>query len=302
MNLERFKGTINLAIPLHRFTTWKIGGIADMVVIPQDKTDLEILVYELSKTNTPWFILGNGSNILFSDNGYRGAVIILGDGFKHISTEDSMIRAGAAASLHQLAQKTAQTGLAGLEELAGIPGTVGGAAFVNAGAHGKSLMDYCTAVHGINALGKQTTLTTFRPEYRSGGLPDNFIITDIDLKLTFKNPSEIHALMTKYLEKRRSTQPLADASAGCTFKNPDNRGAGRLIDELGLKGFQKGRAMISSKHANFIINIGEAKASDVIDIIRHVRMKVWKSYGVRLQLEVLIIDEYGNPQNPGRIP
>jgi UDP-N-acetylmuramate dehydrogenase len=302
VKLNGFKGTVCTDVELNRYTTWGIGGKADMIIMPSSISDLKIALHELSKYNLPRFVLGNGSNVLFSDKGFRGAVFILGAGFKHIAIDGSTVTAGAGVMLHYLAQKTAAAGLSGLEELAGIPGTVGGAAFSNAGAHGRSFLSMCNAIHGLDSSAKEVTLTSIHSGYRSSGLHDDFVITDINLKMTISSPSEIHELTTKYLEKRRSTQPLSEASAGCTFKNPDKRGAGRLIDTLGLKGFQKGQAMISGKHANFIINTGRAKASDIVGLIEHVRLKVWDAYGVKLELEVCIIDEFGKPLDPGRIP
>jgi len=152
---------------------------------------------------------------------------------------------------------------------------------------------------GIDQNGAVIKRRNIPSKYRTGVLSDNLVITKLDLSLTQCDPIRIHELMNQYLEQRRSTQPLSEASAGCTFKNPQHSGAGRLVDKLGLKGFQIGRAMISEKHANFIINTGSARATEVIDIIGHVRKKVWEEFSIQLDLEVIVLDEQGNHIDPG---
>lgn len=299
MKLVEFHGSVHTDIPLARFTTWKIGGNTDWMIMPSNFDDLDILMTEIRRTRIPWFILGNGSNVLFSDKGFRGVVITLGTSFKRMSISGDTVRVGAGVTLNHLAQQTAATGLSGLEPLAGIPGTLGGAAAVNAGAFGSSLLDLCIEINGIDSLGVKRSFKNIFSSYRSRVFPDDFIITELQLKLTKDDPSRIHEHLSKYLERRRSTQPLAEASAGCTFKNPENQGTGRLIDELGLKGFQKGQAMISKKHANFIINTGNASSADVVELIDYVRKRVWERFNVKLELEVIILDEYGKGLDPG---
>ncbi|MGB3976659.1 MAG: UDP-N-acetylmuramate dehydrogenase [bacterium] len=300
MKFVDFHGSVHTDISLARFTTWRIGGPSDWMIMPSNMDDLDMVLAEIRRIRTPWFILGNGSNVLFSDNGFRGVIITLGTGFKRLSISGEMVQAGAGVMLNHLAQQTASAGLSGLEPLAGIPGTLGGAAAVNAGAFGSSLLDRCTVIKGIDSSGIKRTYTNILSDYRSRKFPADFIITELQLKLTPDDPSRIHEQIFNYLEKRRSTQPLSEASAGCTFKNPDSRGAGRLIDELGLKGFQNGRAMISTKHANFIINTGEASSADVIGLIEIVRRRVWEAFKVKLELEVIVLDEYGHFLDPGR--
>ncbi|MCD4652876.1 UDP-N-acetylmuramate dehydrogenase [bacterium] len=298
MHLPDFQGLKLSSVPLSQFTTWHIGGPADWFVEPQSLRDLEILINSLRDQNISWFLLGNGSNILFSDSGFRGVIIHLGDGFHNIQFTDSIVIAGAGAQLNLLTKLAADKGFTGIEGLAGIPGTIGGAAFTNAGAYDQSFLSRCIEIQGLCEKKGFKTITDIRPGYRSGGFPDDFIITGLHLSLTPGDSDRIHQLMNQYLERRRSTQPLSKASAGCTFKNPDNSGAGRLIDELGFKGFKNGRAMISEKHANFVINSGGASASEIIKLIGHVRSKVSETCGVELELEVLIIDENGNRIDP----
>jgi UDP-N-acetylmuramate dehydrogenase len=299
MKLFEFFGSIHSDIMLSRFTTWQIGGPADWIIMPACTDDLKVLLAETTRTGTPWFVLGNGSNVLFSDAGFRGVVITLGTGFKRISFHGETIQTGAGVALSYLAQQAANAGLSGLEPLAGIPGTVGGAACVNAGAFGRSLLELCTDIKGIDSSGMETSYANIHSGYRSRRFPVDVILTELRLKLTAGQPSRIHEQISKYLEVRRSTQPLSEASAGCTFKNPENQGAGRLIDELGLKGFQNGRAMISRKHANFIINTGGATAADVTGLIKLIRKRVRETFNVQLELEVIILDEYGNILDPG---
>jgi len=298
MHLPDFNGNLSSGILLSRLTTWKIGGPADWFAEPDSLPDLELLLQTLNNQNISWFILGNGSNILFSDAGFRGVVIRLGTKFKTVKIKDSKVIADAGVQLSVFSRLLAEKGLAGMEAFVGIPGTLGGAAFVNAGAFNQSILTNCVKVEGFSKNLCFKTITDIRSGYRSGGFPDDFIITRLHFNLTPDDPSRIHQLMNQYLEHRRSTQPLSEASAGCTFKNPENSGAGRLIDDLGLKGFQNGRAMISTKHANFIINCGNASSSEVIKLIEHVRSKVSDNYGVKLELEVLILDENGNRINP----
>ncbi|MBN1878966.1 UDP-N-acetylmuramate dehydrogenase [bacterium] len=299
MQLDNYSGQIRKNVPLNKLTTWRIGGPADWVVEANNPDELRVFLREVNSSATPWMVLGNGSNILFSDLGYRGAILILGDDFQQMDIRELTIQAGAGLQLHHLANRAADAGMTGLEPLAGIPGTVGGAAFVNAGAFGCSFLQLCKVINGFDRHGHFRSFDDIHPGYRSGGFPDGCIITNIQLTLASGEPSRIHDQMCQYLEQRRSTQPLSDASAGCTFKNPANTGAGRLIDRLGLKGFQSGRAMISTRHANFIINNGGASATDVIDIIRHVRRKVFAEYRLKLELEVLILDETGARLDPG---
>jgi len=287
---------------LSRLTTWKTGGPADWLAEPSSLEQLCALMKDLTVHHLPWFVLGYGSNVLFSDAGFRGVVIVLGDGFEDIRFVDTEIHAGARASLRALAAEAAAQSLSGLEPLAGIPGTVGGAARMNAGAHGVAILDFCREAQAVNAGGEIVNLTDIRPGYRSGGFPGDVIITEILLTLKPGQPDQIRQRMNQYLEQRRSAQPLSDASAGCTFKNPTGNGAGRLIDRLGLKGFQNGRAAVSEKHANFIINSGGATASEIIELISYVRSRVLSAYGVRLELEVQIVDEMGCPLDPGGLP
>ncbi len=293
------KVNITHDVSLDKLTTWRIGGLADWLIEISDCSDMLCFLREASESGIPWLILGNGSNILFSDDGFRGAIVTLGSAFRNISVDRDHIRVGAGAQLSQLANQAAAAGLTGLEPLAGIPGTVGGAAFVNAGAFGCSLLQLCCEINGFDHYGQYKSFDDIHPVYRCGGFPAGTIITELQVSLTSGEPSRIHELMIKYLEQRRSTQPLSEASAGCTFRNPENTGAGRLIDGLGLKGFQIGRAMISTRHANFIINSGEATATDVIKIIRHVRREVRKVHGINLDLEVLVLDEQGCHLDPG---
>lgn len=299
MKQPDFKGRISTNVPLSRLSTWRIGGPADWVVEADTEAEIEAFLRQVRLCSIPWIVIGNGSNILFSDRGFRGAILLLGTGFKSVSIEQSSVRAGAGIHLSHLANTVADAGLSGFEPLAGIPGTAGGAAFVNAGAYGCSMLHMCDRIMGFGPTGEYRSFDEIKPEYRSGGFPDGCVITEILLTLTPSDPPRIHEQMSKYLEQRRSTQPLSEASAGCTFKNPEGTGAGRLIDGLGLKGFQTGRAMISTKHANFIINSGGASASDVIDVIRHVRQRILEAHGIRLQLEVLVLDEWGTHTDPG---
>lgn len=297
MKPPEFTGKTFSSVPLSKYTTWKVGGPADWLFIPDTLPALQTVIRWINRHNLSRIVLGNGSNILFSDYGFRGAVILLGKAFNAIQIHESSIFSGAGVMLSQLARQAADAGLSGMEALAGIPGTVGGAGYVNAGAHGQSIMALCQSAQGVTGDSEIENKTDFHWGYRSGGFPDDFIITGLHLALQAGNPMEIHQLSNQYLERRRSTQPVSEASAGCTFKNPEGTGAGRLIDELGLKGFQIGRAMISTKHANFIINSGGASASEIIELMRHVKDRVRSRYGVTLIPEVVIVSKDGRRIN-----
>ncbi|MCX7919098.1 MAG: UDP-N-acetylmuramate--L-alanine ligase [bacterium] len=273
------------------YTTLKIGGKAELLVIPENIESLtQILHYAKHKGITP-FILGAGSNILVRDNGIPGITIKLGEGFKHIEQVDTLlIRCGAAVMLPDLVKFSAAAELTGLEALVGIPGTVGGAIYMNAGAFNHSISECIATITIVDFEGNIKVLTkeevTF-DEHKTN--LDKVIIVECLLKLLPGNKQEILAKMQQYTDRRAATQPLEYPSAGCFFRNPKGEGAGRWIDRAGLKGTRIGGAMISEKHANYIVNVGNATAQDCLELINLVQQKVKREFNIDLELEVKIV-------------
>ncbi len=290
---EPYTGILQKNVQLSGLTSWGVGGPADYVAIPQSEDELITLLHAIRHAGLPWIILGRGCNTLFSDNGFRGVIIRLGGEFLEISFKEEHIVVGAGMSLRQLAMEAVRYSLTGLEALSGIPGTCGAAAFMNAGAYGIQFWDLIETVSYLSASGYRQTLEPGTEGYRRSSLPEGCIITRIHLRLSRGRTDDILNDMLRYRERRQSAQPLNAASAGCTFKNPPGKSAGRLIDELGLKGLKMGDAEVSPKHANFIINLGAATAQNIRDVIREVRHQVKSHTGIGLDLEVRIFDEFG---------
>jgi len=238
-----------------------------------------------------WFVLGAGTNVVFDDSGFRGVVVKLGSGFGSIANDGVKVFAGASAPWGELLSSCAQLGLSGLERMAGIPGTVGGGVFGNAGAFGASIGDKIEWVEGMNALGIEERLAA--PDigfgYRRASFPPNFVLTRVALSLQAGERETLLATMDEIMARRREKQPLEFPSAGSVFKNPCQAKAARLIEEAGLKGRRVGGAVVSEKHANFIVNAGGATARDILTLIDIVREEVLRRFSVSLELEVKVV-------------
>jgi len=238
-----------------------------------------------------WFVLGAGTNVVFEDAGYRGVVVKLGSGFGGITREHTTVFAGGSAPWSNLLASCAEFELSGLERMAGIPGTVGGAVFGNAGAFGTSIADRVEWVRGMDTLGADRKLT--RGEigfsYRRACFPAGFVLTQVALSLKRGEKGLLLATMDEILAKRREKQPLEFPSAGSVFKNPPEAKAARLIEQAGLKGRRVGGAQVSEKHANFIVNVGGATAADILSLIEIVREEVFKRFSLTLELEVKVV-------------
>jgi len=277
--------------PLSKHTSFKIGGAADYFIeIPSKNALLEFL-----NLNITFYILGAGTNVLFSDGGFRGTVIKLTGEFLDCSAAGNKVSCGSGFSLQMLVNKTAELGLSGLECCAGIPGTVGGAVFGNAGSKDMFISDSIESVETIMwkvESGKWNERLLKKNEinfkYRSSGLK-NCIITKINFALKNSDKNDILKTISDSLEKRKILQPLNLPNAGCIFKNPKGQSAGKLIDLAGLKGKIIGSAKISEIHANFIVNTGNAKASDVLELIALAKKTVKEKFGVELEEEIRII-------------
>jgi UDP-N-acetylmuramate dehydrogenase len=292
------KGRVVLDAPLSRFTSFRIGGPADVLAAPETAEELAALIRRLHELSVPHVLLGSGTNVLFQDAGFRG-VVIRTVAMKNLSVERNgsdhvRITAGAGAPLPLVVGRAARDGFAGLEALWGIPGSFGGAVATNAGAGGVSLGDALIAVKLLDKRGEEVVLerSALRYGYRSMELPPAAAVVEGTLRLSRGARSSVKAALTAAMERRRSTQPWKQPSAGCVFKNPSaDNPAGAIIDRLGLKGLSFGDAMVSEVHANFIVNRGSASAADVLALVEMIRRRVKDAHNVHLQLEVRVIGE-----------
>lgn len=279
--------------PLSRHTTFKIGGVADTYVKVTSLSKLSTILKECRESDIDYMIIGNGSNILASDDGYRGVVIRLDGDFRKIAlVDDDTIYCGAGATLAALCKFALNNGLSGLEFAWGIPGSVGGAVFMNAGAYGGEMKDVVYSVNHLTKNGEpgRTEKDDLQFGYRASVYrQNNAIITGATLKLRKDNPEDIRARMDDYLGRRSSKQPLDYPSAGSVFKRPEGAYAGALIEHCGLKGHSHGGAQVSEKHAGFIINKANANANDVKSLIREVQTKVYDETGYNLECELIIL-------------
>jgi UDP-N-acetylmuramate dehydrogenase len=285
------RGSVSFQAPLREYTSFKIGGPADVVVEPADIEDVCQVVQQTRARRIPLFVLG-GTNLLIRDGGIRGIVISLVRlrGMKEES--GSVLYAEGGVGMPTLIGYAIRHSLAGLEWAAGIPGTVAGCVVMNAGTKLGEMKDSVKAVRMVNMKGQVVNVEAaqVRFEYRRALLPRG-IVVGVWLQLKQGVRSEIERVVKDYLHYRRDTQPLAMPSAGCVFKNPSNDSAGRLIEAVGLKGARVGDAEVSTKHANFMINRGQASAADVMALIGKVRSAIRRRAGVRLDLELKIVGE-----------
>jgi UDP-N-acetylmuramate dehydrogenase len=287
---ENLKVKVSLDEPLARHTTFKIGGPARFFAAPCDCHDLQLLLVLAKKEKIPVLILGAGSNILVGDKGVKALVIKLNSGcFKQISVKENLLEAGCGVGLSALLLLAKKHSLGGLEFLAGIPGTVGGALAMNAGAHGKGILEFVERVRVMDYNGRQKFIPAGKIKfgYRKSCL-DKYIILGAVFRLSKSSPCAMQADIKKYLGKRAQTQDVASSSAGCVFKNPPGESAGRLIDLCGLKGVSCGGASVSMKHANFILNKKRAQAGDVLQLISLIKRRVKGKFKLDLQPEIKI--------------
>ena len=279
--------------PMCKHTTFKTGGCADVFVEVKDVSELKKTICFAKKTNTPFFILGRGSNLLVADKGIRGAVISLAN-LNDIKIEENEIRCSAGASLNALCNALRDRCFSGLEFAYGIPGTVGGAVYMNAGAYGGEMADVLKSVTAIDNDGNIITLSKedmclgYRTSvFRSKG----YTVIEAVFNLKKGEKADICAVMEDLMSRRRQKQPLNFPSAGSTFKRPEGYFAGALIEKNSLKGYRIGGAMVSELHAGFIINYENASSEDIIRLMRYVQETVYKNDGVLLEPEVLILGE-----------
>ncbi|MBQ9562843.1 MAG: UDP-N-acetylmuramate dehydrogenase [Lachnospiraceae bacterium] len=289
---------VKLDEPLKNHTTIRLGGPAEYYVTPESPEQLRQILFLTTAQEVDCYILGNGSNVIFSDKGYKGVVVKMGPPQDLISILDGeeegtgVIRVGAGASLARVAMQAAEAGLTGMEFAAGIPGTVGGALLMNAGAYGGEMKDVVKDVLVINSMGRYENYTCkqLRYGYRYSILQeDTNVIVGATLVLRRGDKEEILAKITDLNNRRREKQPLEYPSAGSTFKRPEGYFAGKLIEDAGLKGYRVGDMMISEKHAGFMINVGEGTTHDAVQLIMDVQDRVEEKFGVFLEPEVRIV-------------
>lgn len=281
--------------PMASHTTFRIGGPADYFAVPETVEELEKVLNICKEEQTPYFILGNGSNLLVGDQGFRGVVIQLYKNFDGIKIEGTKVTARAGAMLVRVAKEAGKAGLTGLEFASGIPGTIGGAMVMNAGAYGGEMKDVVTAVTVLTKDGEVKTLTGEEMNFRYRGSvveDEGMIVLEAVMELKEGDLEEIQARMAELTVQRKTKQPIEYPSAGSTFKRPEGYFAGKLIQDAGLRGFQVGGAQVSEKHCGFVINAGGATAADVMNLMQQVSDKVMEQFGVTLEPEVKRIGEF----------
>lgn len=289
---------VRFVLPLARYTSFRIGGPADVFAEPTTLEELQTLLALLHAESLPFFLLGGGTNILVSDKGVRGVVIKLGDGFNYACWEEqgeaAVVKVGAANSLGRFVREATRKGYQGMEFAEGIPGSVGGGLLMNAGAFGGELSRVVTAIRGVEKEGRLARLSgeAIGFAYRRTALPPQFVVTEVELYLQRGELTEMAAAMEHAQRKRHQNQPHGYPNAGSIFKNPQGTYAGRLIEAAGLKGCTQGKACISEHHANFIVNTGGASATDVKCLMEHVQHVVWEKNQVWLEPEVRLIGEW----------
>ena len=280
--------------PMSKHTTFRIGGNADFFVTPNTTESLEAVINYVKSNNIPYYVIGNGSNLLVKDSGFRGVIIQLYKKFANITVNDNVITAQAGALLSTVAKTALNNSLTGMECLSGIPGTIGCAVCMNAGAYGGEMKDIVVETKVIHN-GKIEIISNKASDFgyrKSKIMSENMIVVETILSLEKGNKEDIQSKMSELLTQRNSKQPVELPSAGSTFKRPEGYFAGKLIQDCGLKGFRVGDAMVSEKHSGFVINVGHATAADVMTLIRHVQQEVDRQFCVRIEPEVRMIGEF----------
>ena len=290
------RAAISADEPMSRHTTFRIGGPADILIEPPDTQRLAAVLKLIKRFNIPYFVMGNGSNLLVGDKGIRGAVIKIGNGMSECDTDGTQITAQSGIKLSRLANTALKNGLCGLEFASGIPGTLGGAVFMNAGAYGGEMKDVISHVKYVSSKDCEIHTLTVQEcsfGYRKSAFSDgDKIVTEAVLNLENGDMDEIKASMAELSAKRAEKQPIDKPSAGSTFKRPEGYFAGTLIQDAGLKGLSIGGAEVSQKHAGFVINKGGATAADVRALIEEVQNRVMIKFGVHLEPEVKFVGEF----------
>jgi UDP-N-acetylmuramate dehydrogenase len=290
----RFGARLRTGAPLAELTSFRIGGPADALLVVESEDELREAMAAAWCERVPAFCLGAGTNLLVSDRGVRGLVVRLGEGFTRLEFDGVQVHAGAAAQFGTLVYEVIERGLMGLEFGEGIPGSVGGGLVMNAGAFGGEIARVVRLVHGVNEQGQSLALSgaEVKFSYRRTELPPRFVITRVDFELERGDREQLCARVAELKAKRAARQPRGLPNAGSIFKNPPGTFAGRLLESAGLKGAQVGAAAFSTEHANFIVNLGGARAEDVRGLIELARSRVKEQSGVALEAEVRMFGEW----------
>ncbi len=296
-NLRSFtdESRVSEGVMLDKYTSFRVGGPASIMVTVETVSELKNVISYLNKCSLPYFVLGNGSNLLVSDRGYDGVVIKLAGDFTSVDTFGSVIMAGAGASLSNVCKSALDNSLTGMEFAYGIPGTVGGAIVMNAGAYDG---DMALVVDGVEAVTREGEAIFVAPHSLSFGYRTSAVkkagitITKVTFRLQKGDKEEIGAKMQELLGRRKEKQPLEYPSAGSTFKRPKNNFAGKLIQDAGLSGERIGGACVSPKHCGFIVNDANATAQDIVDLMDLVQKRVYDRFNVRLEPEVIKIGNF----------
>lgn len=286
---------IHVKEPMEKHTTFRLGGPADCLVEVENAGQLARIQHYLRQIEMPFIIIGNGSNLLVGDRGYRGIVLEMGHRMSSIDIDGTCITAQAGALLSQVARRAMEHGLTGLEFASGIPGSVGGGTVMNAGAYGGEMKQVVKSVKVLDKEGNELELDNDTMEfgYRTSVIRDHpFIVTEVCFELSYGKTEEIEARMKELMIRRKAKQPLEFPSAGSTFKRPEGYFAGELIMNAGLRGFQIGGARVSDKHCGFVVNTGSAVAADVLDVIHEVQSSVKEKFNVDLEPEVVILGDF----------
>lgn len=289
--LSQIVGKDNVLVdePMSEHTTFKVGGPADIFVTPDDADELADVLEACHEADVPYFVLGCGSDLLVSDEGYRGVIISMTEEFIGVSVDGREMSCQAGVGLREASEMACELGLSGLEFACGIPGSIGGACYMNAGAYNGCIADVLKSVRVLLPDGTVDTLSVDELDlgYRKSRIADEgLVVLSATFLLKPADPEEIREVMDDLTRRREEKQPLELPSAGSTFKRPEGYFAGKLISDAGLKGWQSGGAAVSTKHAGFVVNVGDATAADVHAVIEHVQDEVERQFGVRLEPEV----------------
>ncbi len=304
MNITKIKTTLTREIaadniienaPMAQYTSFRAGGCADLLVKPGGPQQLAFALSVLADENIPHMVLGNGTNVLVRDGGYRGVIVKMGEPFQYVRQEGNTLICGSGTLMSSIARRACQAGLGGFEFASGIPGSIGGAVFMNAGAYGGEIRDVLQRADAVSADGRQQlsfTADDLDMGYRHTALHESGdVVTEVRLELAPEDPEIIQAKMSDLTARRNEKQPVTYPSAGSFFKRPEGYYAGKLIQDAGLKGLSVGGAQVSPLHAGFIINTGGATATDIVQLMEIVQARVCEMSGVMLEPEVRIIGE-----------
>ena len=281
--------------PMKKHTTFRLGGPADYFLSPSDSAQIKEIIDICREKEISWFILGNGSNLLVSDEGYHGVVIQIYKNMNQVTVDGTRIYAQAGALLSTVSKKAMEEGLTGMEFASGIPGTLGGAAVMNAGAYGGEMKDIVVSVTVMTDEGEQKVLKAeeLNLGYRTSIIKERgYIVLDVVLQLQVGDRDTIRNRMEELKVQRVTKQPLEYPSAGSTFKRPEGYFAGKLIEDAGLRGYRVGGAQVSEKHCGFVINTGDATTSDVVQLIHDVQNIIWNKFKVKLEPEIKFLGDF----------